>query len=114
MTGPMRSPAGTDIVALFVPGDRVVTRSHDPDHHTRVPRYARGHVGEVVEVEGAWPLPDDSARGAPTPPVEPVYSVRFAAAELWGTGGHEVTVALWQSYLVPAPPARAGEEEDGP
>ncbi|HEX6470116.1 MAG TPA: SH3-like domain-containing protein [Streptosporangiaceae bacterium] len=102
---------GADIVALFVPGDRVITRAYDPDHHTRVPRYVRGHVGEVVEVQGTWPLPDDRAQGAAAPWVEPVYTVRFAAAELWGTGDHEVTVDLWQSYLAPAPPVRADTEE---
>jgi hypothetical protein len=106
--------SGMDIVARFVPGDRVVTRALDPDHHTRLPRYARGHVGEVVEVQGVWPLPDDRAQRKPAPWVEPVYTVRFAAGDLWGTGGHEVTVDLWQSYLEPydesGPAAgRAGE-----
>ena len=28
-----------------------------------MPRYARGHVGEVVEVQGKWPLADDKAQG---------------------------------------------------
>lgn len=97
----MSDPGMPDIVARFVPGDRVITRALDPDHHTRLPRYVRGHVGEVVEVQGAWPLPDDRAQGSPAPWVEPVYTVRFSAADLWGAGGHEVTVDLWQSYLEP-------------
>ena len=83
----------------FAVGDRVRTRSLDPSHHTRLPRYARGHVGEVVEVQGIWPLPDDRAQRHPAPRVEPVYTVRFAARDLWGAGDHEVTVDLWQSYL---------------
>jgi hypothetical protein len=91
-----------DVVARFVPGDRVTTRPGDPDHHTRLPRYARGQIGEVVEVQGVWPLPDDRAQGRPAPRVEPVYTVRFAARDLWGAGEHEVTVDLWQSYLEPA------------
>ena len=99
-------------ITRFGPGDRVRTRTVDPDHHTRLPRYARGHVGEVVEVQGAWPLADDRSRGIPASWVEPVYTVRFAAAELWGTGGHDVTVDLWQSYLEPVPPRRGGEEDD--
>lgn len=94
---------GVGLVARFVPGDWVITRSLDPDHHTRLPRYARGHPGQVVEVQGAWPLPDDRAQGTSAPSIEPVYTVRFAAADLWGTGGHDVTVDLWQSYLLPAP-----------
>jgi nitrile hydratase subunit beta len=79
-------------------GTRVRVRAGDPDHHTRVPRYVRGHSGEVVTVLGRWPLPDDSARGLP-PRAEACYAVRFSAADLWGRGDHTVTVDLWESYL---------------
>jgi nitrile hydratase len=84
----------------FAVGDRVRTRTVDPPHHTRLPRYARGQVGEVVDVQGTWPLADDRARGFPDPRVEPVYTVRFPADDLWGPpGGHWVHVELWESYL---------------
>jgi nitrile hydratase beta subunit-like protein len=85
--------------ARFAPGDRVRVRTADPDHHTRAPRYVRGQQGVVVEAQGWWPLADDRARALPDPRVEPVYTVRFAARDLWGGGGHRVTVDLWQSYL---------------
>jgi nitrile hydratase len=79
-------------------------RAGDPDHHTRVPRYVRGHTGEVVAALGRWPVPDDSvpntsARGSTPPPEETCYAVRFAAADLWGSGDHTVTVDLWERYL---------------
>lgn len=84
----------------FAPGDRVRARSVDPAHHTRVPRYARGHVGEVVDVQGTWPLADDRAQGIAEPRIEPVYTVRFPAGDLFGPpGGHWVQVELWESYL---------------
>jgi nitrile hydratase subunit beta len=84
----------------FAVGDRVRTRPVDPPNHTRLPRYARGHVGEVVEVQGMWPLADESAQGVATPRVEAVYTVRFPAEALWGTpSGHCVQVELWESYL---------------
>lgn len=84
----------------FAVGDRVRARAVDPDHHTRVPRYARGQWGEVVDVQGVWPLADDRARGFPEPRVEPVYTVRFPASALWGTDDdHWVQVELWESYL---------------
>ena len=83
----------------FAPGSRVRARLLDPDHHTRLPRYVRGHVGEIVEGQGDWPVPDDRARGIETPRVETVYAVRFPAGELWGAGSHTVTVDLWESYL---------------
>jgi nitrile hydratase len=81
------------------PGTRVRARASDPGHHTRLPRYVRGHVGEVVECTGTWPVPDDRARGIAPARVEPVYTVRFPAAELWGEGDHTVTVELWACYL---------------
>lgn len=87
----------------FAPGDRVRTRTLDPGHHTRLPRYARGQVGEVVEPQGTWPLADERARGFAEPTVETVYTVRFVARDLWGEGTHTVTVDLWESYLEPAP-----------
>lgn len=83
----------------YGPGTRVRALARDPDHHTRVPRYVRGHVGEIVEREGEWPLPDDLVRGITPPRVEAVYAVRFPARALWGTGSHTVTVDLWESYL---------------
>jgi hypothetical protein len=81
----------------FAPGDRVRARPGDPDHHTRVPRYVRGHVGEIVARLGEWPLPDASASGIQRP--EPCYAVRFAARDLFGGGDHTVTTDLWESYI---------------
>lgn len=83
----------------FAPGAAVRALPGDPDHHTRVPRYVRGHVGEVVTAQGEWTLPDDSARGVVPPRVETVYAVRFPARDLWGEGAHTVIVDLWESYL---------------
>lgn len=82
----------------FVPGDRVRTRTADPDGHTRLPRYARGAVGTVVERAGAHPLADDRARGRDGEP-RAVHHVRFTAAELFGAGDHAVVVELWEDYL---------------
>jgi nitrile hydratase beta subunit-like protein len=80
-------------------GTRVLVRPGDPGHHTRVPRYVRGHAGEVVAALGRWPLPDDSARGITPARIETCYAVRFSALDLWGSGDHSVTVDLWESYL---------------
>ncbi len=85
----------------FSAGDRVRTTRADPPHHTRLPRYARGATGTVVERQGRHPLPDRRARCLPAEP-EPVYAVAFAARELFGEGDHTVTVDLWESYLRPA------------
>ena len=88
-------------MSRFAAGARVRARVVDADGHTRLPRYARGHVGEVVEVRATWQLPDEAVRGVLR--AEPVYAVRFAAAELWGSGSHSVILDLWESYLEEAP-----------
>ncbi len=84
----------------FGPGDLVLARRADPAHHTRLPGYARGATGTVLECQGSYPLPDRRARQLPAAP-EPVYTVAFAAADLFGAGDHAVTVDLWESYLRP-------------
>jgi nitrile hydratase len=76
----------------------VQTASVDTPHHTRLPRYARGATGTVVELHGEYPLPDLKARCLPAEP-EPVYTVAFTARDLFGEGDHAVTVDLWHSYL---------------
>ncbi|MEU8955888.1 SH3-like domain-containing protein [Streptomyces sp. NPDC048518] len=85
----------------FGPGARVRTVAHDPPHHTRLPRYARGKRGVVVEPEGSHPLADVRSQGRADAPVEQVYAVRFDARELWGEGDHHVVLDLWESYLQP-------------
>lgn len=93
----------------FAPGDRVRTRlparnTDIPGGHTRLPAYAAGQTGTVILSHGAHVLPDANAHGLGERP-EPLYTVAFAAADLWGEAeraGDEVTLDLWQSYLVPA------------
>jgi nitrile hydratase subunit beta len=87
----------------FRAGDRVITRNVHSAGHTRLPRYARGKQGVVDRFYGVDTLPDASAHGrGPSP--EPLYSVRFAAEELWGAsadGQGSVYLDLWESYLLP-------------
>jgi nitrile hydratase len=78
-------------------GDRVRTSTVDPDHHTRLPGYARGRVGTVIGSDGVHPLADLSAQGIERK--QPVYLVRFTARELFGQGDHTVTLSLWEEYL---------------
>jgi nitrile hydratase len=96
----------------FAPGAHVRTYRHDPPHHTRLPRYARGKHGVVVEPEGRAALADVSAAGRDDAPVEQVYAVRFAARDLWGTGDHHVVLDLWESYL--ADDADDADDTDDP
>jgi nitrile hydratase len=84
----------------FDVGDRIVVRNDHPEGHTRCPRYVRRAEGEVVSVHGGHVLPDASAHGEEL--AEPLYTVGFAAAELWGPdreADDTVHVDLWESYL---------------
>jgi len=70
--------------------------------HTRLPGYARGRAGRVAHVRGHHVLPDASARGQEL--AEPLYTVAFAAAELWPEAARskdEIMIDLWESYLEP-------------
>jgi nitrile hydratase beta subunit len=90
----------------FQAGDPVVTRNVHPRGHTRLPRYARGKRGVVDRFHGVDTLPDASAHGRGSSP-EPLYSVRFEAAELWGEAAEAnqlVYIDLWESYLEPRAP----------
>lgn len=90
----------------FAVGDRVVTRNPArnamvPGGHTRLPAYAAGHIGRIVAFRGCHVLPDSNAHGLGEAP-EPLYTVAFAAAELWGEAENaddEVMLDLWESYL---------------
>lgn len=86
----------------FRPGGAVRVRNRHPFAHTRVPRYARGHVGTVERHVGGEPLPEDASMGVLN--VQHLYLVRFEARELWGedaVGNDPVYLELWESYLEP-------------
>lgn len=86
----------------FAGGARVRARRTDPEGHTRLPRYVRGCVGVVHMLQGVHPVPDERALGVASPAREPVYTVLFAAQELWGGEDFEVCVDAWERYLEPA------------
>lgn len=88
----------------FRVGDRVRTKRHGHSGHTRLPGYMRDRVGEVILRHGGHVLPDVSAALEGDAP-EHLYTVSFAARELWGPeaeAGHSVSADLWDSYLDPA------------
>ena len=67
----------------FTVGEKIRVRTDAPAGHTRVPRYVRGRVGEIVADHGVFQFADTVARGqGPSP--QHCYAVAFAAAALWG------------------------------
>ncbi|MGV3571462.1 MAG: nitrile hydratase subunit beta [Ramlibacter sp.] len=87
--------------ALFQPGQRVRTRAGAVAHHTRLPGYVRGKRGTIERLHGNHVFADTHAQGLGERP-EPLYTVVFDGAELWGADaapGLRVSVDAWQSYL---------------
>jgi len=85
----------------FKVSQRVRARNINPTGHTRLPRYARGKTGVVVRDHGVYLFPDSNAHFEGEKR-QHVYSVRFAARELWGAGAspHDsVHLDLWDDYL---------------
>ncbi len=91
-----------DEPARFSVGDEVRAKDMEPQGHTRLARYLRGHRGVVEMVQPAALLPDTHAHFLGENP-QHVYTVRFDSRELWGAGAEpfELTVELFDSYLEP-------------
>jgi len=92
------------VAPRFRPGQRVRARNINPPGHTREPRYVRGKLGIIDRDHGVFVFPDTNAHFLGEKP-QHVYSVRFAARELWGADAAPqdgVYVDLWDDHLEPA------------
>ena len=83
----------------FAPGQDIRTRNGNPPTHTRLPRYCRDKPGTIAAVRGFHVFADASADGRNEG--HWLYSVRFEAADLWGTHttASAVYVDCWEPYL---------------
>ena len=100
------APARRNVVVapLFETGQTVRGRNINPIGHTRLPRYARGKIGTVDRDHGVFIFPDTNVAGLGEKP-QHVYSVRFAARELWGEQASPKDsgyIDMWDDYLEPA------------
>ena len=88
------------VAARFKIGDAVKTKQMNPATHTRLPRYCRAKLGTVIGIRGMHVFPDTSATGQGEQP-HWLYSVEFAATELWGrdTTASSICVDCWEPYL---------------
>ncbi len=91
-----------DEPARFSVGDQVRTKDLEPEGHTKLSRYLRGHRGVVEMVQPAALLPDTHAHFLGENP-QHVYTVRFESRELWGADAEPfgVTAEMFESYLEP-------------
>lgn len=87
----------------FKPGDCVRTSTKVVSGHTRLPAYARGKRGVIVDDHGTWVFPDTNAHGKGEDP-QHLYTVQFDGRELWGDDSDEnirVSLDLFEPYLSP-------------
>jgi len=85
----------------FHAGERVRARNLNRSGHTRLPRYARGRIGEIAHDRGVYAFPDTNAEGLGEKR-QHLYSVRFTARELWGESASPrdfVHIDMWDDYL---------------
>jgi nitrile hydratase subunit beta len=90
-----------NVTPRFQAGQRVRARNINPTGHTRLPRYARSKLGTVHRDHGVYVFPDTNAYFLGEKP-QHVYSVRFAARELWGEQASprdSVYIDMWDDYL---------------
>lgn len=89
----------------FVVGQRVRTSNENPAGHTRLPRYARHHIGTIVLSHGAHVFPDANAvpiGQASVGDAEFLYTVEFTGTDLWGADSDPhlvVSVDAFEPYL---------------
>ncbi|MFK0206450.1 SH3-like domain-containing protein [Agrobacterium sp. NPDC090283] len=91
----------SDTPPAFKVGDRVRAKNVNPVTHTRLPRYARGKIGEIVIQHGVFTLADSMAHLKGEQP-QHLYNVMFTSQELWGedsTTKDKVYMDLWECYL---------------
>jgi nitrile hydratase beta subunit len=91
--------------ARYALGQWVRTSTAAPQHHTRLPAYARGKRGVIERVHGAHVFADTHARGLGEQP-QWLYTVALDEKELWGGNSPRqrstVSVDAWEPYLEPA------------
>ena len=87
--------------ARFKVGQAVRARNIHPTGHTRLPRYVRGKLGTIHLDHGVHVFPDTNADFLGENP-QHLYSVRFAARELWGeqaSSRDSVYLDMWEDYI---------------
>lgn len=96
---PTERPAA--VPARFAVGDAVKTSSQIPDHHSRLPAYARGKPGRIERVHGTHVFADTHAQGLGEQP-QWLYGVVFDGSTLWGVDAEpdlQVSIDIWESCL---------------
>ena len=85
----------------FRAGDRVTVLDIESLGHNRLPAYLKNKTGTIARFWGVHHFYDTQPPGVEAPP-QPIYSVRFASDELWGSdteNNTDVYVDMREGYL---------------
>ena len=96
------SQANVEAQPRFKIGDSVRTVTINPIGHARLPQFARGKIGKVVQSFGANMFPDRIAhdRGEKA---QFVYNVVFVAQEFWGAEANPIDtvyLSMLEDYIL--------------
>lgn len=100
---PGAMPDASDAPHRFRVGERVRSKAFMGEGHTRLPRFARDKIGVIESEHGPFRFADSSAANQGPQPQQ-LYTVVFAARDLWGeeaAEGDSLALDLWDSYLDP-------------
>jgi nitrile hydratase subunit beta len=102
----------------FALGDRVTVKRMCPPGHIRTPRYIMGLSGEICQVLGEFPNPEELAYGRDGKPEKRLYRVRFRQADVWadyqGAANDTLEIEIYGHWLMQAtdaPSKRTGAEQ---
>ena len=106
----MISPAAG---ARFRPGDAVQVLDAEKEGHVRTPDYAKGKLGRVARILGAFPDPESLAYGGDGLPEKLLYRVAFRQTNLWegydGSPEDVLFLDIYEHWLEPR--EHEGEEQ---
>ncbi len=89
----------------YGPGDKVRVRRAFPPGHVRTPYFVRGCDGEVQEIAGDFPNPEELAYGRDGKPEIPLYRVSFRQSDVWtnyaGPGADTLVIDIYEHWLEP-------------
>ncbi|MGZ5158243.1 MAG: nitrile hydratase subunit beta [Caldimonas sp.] len=97
---PTLRPAGAP--ARFAIGARVRVRSDRPNHHTRLPGYARGRFGTIERNHGVHVFADANSLGLGEQPHWLYCVVLDPVGPAKGRNDVKVSFDAWEPYLEPA------------
>ncbi len=100
---PFDSKRSEETKPVFRVGDHVKFLNINPRGHTRLPRYARGQKGRILEIRGVFIYPDSAGRRLGENP-QWLYSVEIsqtAAMDDCGEPNTTIVLDAWEPYMIP-------------